>query len=573
MPVDGLFAANTFYMLFRVMIPLMLFFYSLIIAKIYYPLKRKKGLISLLTVPGLVMLVLLIANIWNHWIFYYEVGAYHREPLALILYFIAYAYAFSAVMIILFNRKLFDMSKFITVILALLLQIAASVVQFFLGFILVEMLATALSLLILSVFIENPENFIDYRTQLPSFNSFISLMDRKLGLKEEFGIVFVHTLNHTSLYNMYGHRQVTTFLRSFLNRVNETIRRVDKSGILYYLDQGTFAIVHDDKEKDNDLRELLNERFNSLIKADTVNFHFISRLTLVDCPEDFSDIESLVAFSTTFSDLTNELYLDITPYRSEKGNLLFALDNVLEKAIAEKSFDVYYQPVYDTRRKRFTSAEALLRLANGTFGMIFPGLMVPYAEKRGKIAKIGDIVMEKSFAFISNSLKYNLDFLEINLSSLQLLDPTLITRVLFLASQYDVSPSKIVFEITESVEVMDNPVAIENIVSLHKVGFRIAIDDFGTGYSNIARIINLPATIIKFDKSLTDILIGDKQDATFQNLFDMLHAGGKEILLEGVESKELADKVIKMGVDFIQGFYYCHPMPEEELVEFFVEKK
>ena len=109
---------------------------------------------------------------------------------------------------------------------------------------------------------------------------------------------------------------------------------------------------------------------------------------------------------------------------------------------------------------------------------------------------------------------------------------------------------------------------IEYMELLMKMGIKFAIDDFGKGYANLTQVLNLPFSIIKLDRSIL-VSDNDKQSSTiFEDILMMFKKLGKAIVVEGVETIEEVNQIIDLDPDFIQGFYYCKPLPEKEVIEF-----
>lgn len=107
--------------------------------------------------------------------------------------------------------------------------------------------------------------------------------------------------------------------------------------------------------------------------------------------------------------------------------------------------------------------------------------------------------------------------------------------------------------------------------ALSKVGVGFSLDDFGSGYSNLTRVLSLPFNLIKIDKSLVDAMDDEDTHVILEQSIAMVKEIGKQVLVEGVETQEQADKLSAMGVDYIQGFLYAKPMPEEEFLAFLRE--
>ncbi len=567
--VATLFALNTVFMLVRSAMTVSVFFYATNLGRALVYMKRHGWLFPLVMTPFFVLVIMFVVNAFTKQIFDYLPGPeYRRGGLIWIPYFVGYLYAFSGLVFVVLGRKYHSASQTIAVISVFILQIAASVFQLFSNAVLIEMFVAAITFFMLSLFLESPENFVDAKTKDRNYTSFESNMKQKFDFRDNFSILLVHAMNSSALYNLYQPKKAIGFIRACNAMLRGKIMAIEKSCVVYYLGDATFACCYDKKASDQAIFDTVRQTFSSPMMNNGISFQFIAKLCLVHCPEDCKDVDSLLAFSTLFYELTDSDVLDLEPYRSSSGNVLFELDHLLEKAIREESFSLYYQPIYSIKQKRFTCAEALLRLHDSTFGLLMPGLIIPYAEKRGKMVAIGRIVLKRAFAFYAKELKETLDYLEVNLSPLQLQDPYLSQDILALASQFDIEPSDIVFEITESSSIGENPVVGENLDSLSNAGFRIAIDDFGTGYSNFARIIHLNVCTLKFDKSMTDAFDVGDQDDLYRGLFSLFRGRGIKMLFEGVERQETVDKLSKAEADEVQGFYFSKPIPEVEFLNF-----
>ena len=246
------------------------------------------------------------------------------------------------------------------------------------------------------------------------------------------------------------------------------------------------------------------------------------------------------------------------------------MDSILNRAITERGFEMYYQPIYNIREKRFYSAEALARLNDKQYGIIPPALFIPAAESKGLILPIGDFVLESVFSFISSNdiSTVGLDYIEINLSVAQCLQPDLPDKVKQLQEKYNIDPTQVNFEITETTYDTIGNVAEKNIRKLVEMGYSFSLDDYGTGYSNMKRVVTLPLKIIKLDKSLIDEMKTSTGCSVVKSVIQMMKDIHKELVAEGVETKEDLDLLQEAGCDFIQGFYFSKPLPASGFLSF-----
>ncbi len=563
-----LFTLNAFFLFFRAGIAFVLFFYTLNLAKVYQRFRNRRFWYLPLFIPLLVLFVCLIINYFNKFLFDYLPGpTYQRGDFMWIAYLVGFLYFASSIVVVIFTKKYFLKPQIIAMFVAISAQILAQVFQYFVGSVLIEMFVDAITLLTLSLFIESPENFIDFKTRALNYRSFTADVQQELDIKATFSVLFIKVTNSSTLYNLFPYKQVVKFNRSCSASVVEKARKLDKSTLVYFLGNETFAYVFNNKKLEDDIVQLVRDEFAKPMIRNDMSFQFVAKTCLVNCPEDCNNVADLVAFSTTFFDLTDDDHLDIKPFRKEKGNLLFELDHILERSIEEKTFTNHYQGIYSIKEKKFIAAESLIRLKNPDFGMIMPSLMIPYAEGRGKNSGIGRVVIEKAFKFFSTQLKGKLKYIEINLSPSQLLDTNLVKDVTYLARQYDIQPEEVIFEILESTVATDDPNIDKNFKELRELGYRFAIDDFGTGYSNLSRIMHLDIAILKFDRTMSDLLKDDAYDDFFRGLIPIFHRRKIKVVFEGVETKEVVDKLESMKADYIQGYYFSKTIPEEEFIE------
>lgn len=317
---------------------------------------------------------------------------------------------------------------------------------------------------------------------------------------------------------------------------------------------------------------LINDALHQTVKIDKFDLNLIPYVCLAKCPEDIDNFQSLISFGTDFHKKL--------PYNGEvihadgstvkrMVSLLTGMDSIIERALANHGFHVYYQPIYSIEKKRFVSAEALLRLIDEKEGFISPEIFIPAAEKSGAIHKIGDYVLTEVFQFIASSeyKKLGLEYIEINLSVSQCMHHGLADSILESMSRYGVSSNQVNLEITESAASYDQSVMSENLEQLSAAGLTFSLDDYGTGYSNMYRIAALPLKIVKLDKTFVNNQ-NSKMWTILQNTVRMIKDLNMEIVVEGIETEEMVKKFSDLKCDFIQGYFFSKPIPQREFVEF-----
>ena len=199
-----------------------------------------------------------------------------------------------------------------------------------------------------------------------------------------------------------------------------------------------------------------------------------------------------------------------------------------------------------------------------------PSLFIPDAEQSGAILDIGDILLDKICAFLArvDFEATGLSYVEVNLSVDQCVRPELAGEVLGLLDAHGVDPARINLEITETSATYSAQAIEENVRVLADAGLTLSLDDYGTGYSNITRTLALPFSLVKIDKSLADG-IGDPVTRTvLADTVAMMKSIGKQVLVEGVETADQVEALCAMGVDYVQGYYFARPLPEDAFLAF-----
>ena len=240
------------------------------------------------------------------------------------------------------------------------------------------------------------------------------------------------------------------------------------------------------------------------------------------------------------------------------------IKEILEECLkAKDGLYMVYHPIYDIKKKCFNHFEALIRLANDEFGYVGPSEFIPIAETFGLANDIDYFVLNETCAFLERNPQ--IESLEINISCAEFFNnPS--ERFMKIINKYNINPSRIILEITETVAVKYPEKTKEFMADLGQYGIKFAMDDFGSGYSNIARFITLPFSVAKLDKSLLEESqnIAIFFDAAI-NLFKNLNI---PIVIEGVETEKQLNLSINKEVDYIQGYYFSKPLKEEDLLAF-----
>jgi diguanylate cyclase (GGDEF)-like protein len=241
----------------------------------------------------------------------------------------------------------------------------------------------------------------------------------------------------------------------------------------------------------------------------------------------------------------------------------------LRRAIDRGQLVLHYQPKVDLRTGEIHGVEALVRWKHPERGMVPPDEFIPPAQKTGVIGPLTMFVLDEALRQCRTWALQGLDLcVAVNLSTRNLLDVHLPDTVGELLSRWEVHPSLLELEITESTILADPVRAMQVLSRLDEMGVRLAIDDFGTGYSSLAYLKRLPVDELKIDKSFILGMEESENDAVIvRSTIDLGRNLGLRVVAEGVETSTAWNRLASLGCDIAQGYYLSRPIPASELTE------
>lgn len=237
------------------------------------------------------------------------------------------------------------------------------------------------------------------------------------------------------------------------------------------------------------------------------------------------------------------------------------LENGFEKALADKKFEVWYQPKFNSHTGKIVGSEALIRWRADDGSLISPGRFIPLFEKNGNIIRLDEYVFREVCRQQKEWQKEGIQILpvSVNISRFSLYYSNVVEKYERIINYYDVDHKYVQIEITESA-IIENIVIVELIQKFHDAGFDILLDDFGSGYSSLASLNQMPFDTIKLDKSLVDYVGNENGEKLLKFIVQLVQSLGMKITAEGVEYKEQLDFLENLNCDDIQGFYFSKPL-------------
>ena len=569
------------YFLSRNLTPPLFQLYLCAVTDTWHVLKKRRWMQMLFAAPYTMVCLLLFSNLFYHNVFYFDQNLiYTRGPLFYGLHVCAFLYFVIGIAFLITYRKVLAVDKLLALICFYPWNVIAILVQAFIPEYLVEMFLNTISLFLISNIVQRPEELINPIIGIRSHVAYTSDMKKAFYLQKPVRVLVARIVNYQSLLAILGNDTCNCLMKQISDKMQASYHSKRNLADLYYLENGLFAAVSEveDPEYYRNAAQRFSDSIYGGFQIGKLELEMNPCLCVFRCPQDFEDYEKMMSFVNSFSSfLPANGVITFLEDENDKQKFRFHLrneiDGIVIKAIEENRFQMYYQPIYSVAKKQFISAEALIRLFDEKYGFISPELFITAAEKNGTILQIGEYVLDSVCRFIAECSEEGLpiEYIELNLSMKQCMQMDLTDKVLYYLKKYNLKPEQINLEITETAANTAQDIVEENLRSLSEQGIALSLDDYGTGYSNLSRIICLPFRIVKIDKSMTDKVFDHKINTILKYNIKLLKEIGMEIVVEGVETEEVLKQFEEMDCDFIQGYYFSRPLPQQEFVKFIKE--
>lgn len=417
-----------------------------------------------------------------------------------------------------------------------------------------------------------------------SFNHWLQKMiDRFDHEKKILALLYVDLDNFKQVNDVHGHHVGDELLVEFGNRLFNCVRPTDRTSMII---------------NDEGIARLAGDEFAVTIAGASCaeEIVVVAERILGICKDGFTldglDLQVTVSIGIAISQdepVSAEVLLkqaDTAMYQSKrngKNSYQFYTEDIarsiserqaievgLQQALAEDRFTLMYQPIYASSNLAITSVEVLLRCQAEALRGIGPDTFIPIAESSGLIKKLDLWVIEHalgSFGKLQQETGYT-GKISINISTVELHNPTFPDQVGQLLSKYNVDPSRVVLEVTETSLMESDQQSSATLHSLKALGVTLSLDDFGTGYTAFNQLIHYPVDCLKIDKSFVQGLFSESDH--LHKMVDIIRKLAKiynlNVIAEGVETEEQMNYLQQIGCDSLQGYYLSKPLVYDNLL-------
>ena len=340
--------------------------YIISLTRTWHKFKRKPYVGIILLIPYFTVAGLIISNPFTNIVFSFENGVLSKTIVANSLYFFATFYVLLGFAYILIYHKTLRLGSILVLCSSIPLGTLAVFVKHFFPRSLVEIFCNAVVLMIVSMTIQNPEKNVDSTTNLRKHRAYAADIKTDFINNNHHKLILINIANYDSIRSLLGYDSTNKLLKTVADKLSVCNKNNKARAELYYLDRGKFRIIVNEYNiiKAEKLAEDINESLKQLIEINRIEVTLDAFVCVAKLPEDIADYKSLMAFGNDFQDRvekTGEIYLASELFKQKNFHLMNEMENIIEKAFRNNSFTVYYQPIYSVEKKRFVSAEALLR--------------------------------------------------------------------------------------------------------------------------------------------------------------------------------------------------------------------
>lgn len=420
--------------------------------------------------------------------------------------------------------------------------------------------------------------YVDELTGGKSFNKFKIEVDKYIKeTNHNYVLVDLDVDKFKFINDIFGYEEGNNVIRFIWKLINEIIEE-DETFAHYRADQFVLLMKSDNMDHVIERMEQLSASVNKRKDSDDKHYELNLSIGIYPINKRYYQINAAIDRARLTKKSIKGQYSKIYAIYDEQLRQKILqnqeVENLMEKAIENQEFRVYYQPKFDSATCEPVGAEALVRWYNDEIGMIYPNEFIPVFESNGFIATLDKYMFEHVCIDIRKWLDEGCVVVpvSVNLSQQQLYNTRFIEEYKEILAKYNISAEYVQLELTETTLFTEASILDDIIDELHSVGFKILMDDFGTGYSSLNMLKNVDVDILKLDKSFVDDIGDPKGDIVVSTIVSLGQLFNMKIVAEGVETKEQYEFLRDIFCDEIQGYYFSRPISSEEYREKMVKE-
>lgn len=416
-------------------------------------------------------------------------------------------------------------------------------------------------------------SYYDRLTDLPNKEYLYDVLQNELDNRKN--ALFLINCNNFTLINLsLGYKYGDQLIKEFSNQLKNL---EDEKRKLFRFDAERFILLYQNYNDDQDLYnevEAINKELKKIFAKSKFDNQYLSTSIAVEKEiNQYQDTEVIINnlnIALDYGKKSGSPYLFFNQEMKEQIKRKDNLESELRESIRLENDKIYleYQPIYDLNKNKVVAFEALARMQSSQYDRVAPDEFIQIAEEKHLIISLSRLILKKAAKFSADLEKDGFGEVKIsvNMSGLDIIQEDFTKKIIEIINNAGIKAENIKIEITESVLLNNFEIINSKLAKLKEAGITTALDDFGTGYSSFSRLTELNIDLIKIDKYfINKITKGTENNIVAAAIIDLSHSLGLTVVAEGVETESQRDYLIEKNCDYIQGYLFSKPLPEEDV--------
>lgn len=393
--------------------------------------------------------------------------------------------------------------------------------------------------------------------------------------ERKLAVMFIDLDNFKMVNDTFGHEEGDRFLKQITTNIRACVREADMLARF----GGDEFVLFCSYTQEYDLIYLLQrlmEATSRNVGIDHTAIRVGASVGVALFPKNGNNLNTLLKYADIAmyhakSNGKNRFHF-FTDSLNETLQLRMSIESGVQRALDNNEFSLVFQPIVVPETGEMAGCEVLVRWQQEGAHFIKPEDFIPVIEESGQIAQVGEWILDEA---VTQMAEFNRvvgearPFFSLNLSPKRFYQRDLDRQILQKLEQYGVAPGQLELEITERVLMHSEEEVVKVLDRLRNRGVHICIDDFGTGYSSLSYLTRFPVDVIKIDRSFVSQIHDVRSQKIAQAIVAMCRGLQIKCVAEGIEAGEQLDDLCQKGCDLAQGYYFCKPVPLEELIRYF----
>ena len=531
-------------------------------------IRQMRILLSIIFWPFVVIVLL---NLWNGWLFYFDQqGHYRRGPLNAVGYAAVLMQMACVTACYLRNRKQVDRSLSHALLQTFPVGVLCIVLQRLYVDIMLNSFLLSLVALVMFLNFQGPRPGVHSLTKLNDRIRFFKSVKVQIATGKPFQVLLIQVRHFSEINRRFGYLAADEILYQFAF----SLERQFPQASAFHMNGTEFTLILPSATEISSqanariLLDFLDGGIFCLHQQVHLSYNVVDYLSSSQ-DHKAGELYEKMAYALRLARQQNLPYLRYTQNIGAQMLRRQYLADRLQTIDQEHGYEVWLQPVFCCKNQRFCSAESLIRLREPDGQLISPEEFIPLAEETGQIFQLTWFVVEQVCRLLQDPRMDSLSAVSINVPAQQMMATGFLDNLNRIADGCGIYRNRICLEFTERSIPGDFSTAQKIMEQIAGAGYRFYLDDFGTGYSNFNLLLQLPFFGIKLDKSVTASDSGRADMALIGELTHLFHRRNLQVIAEGVETETQAQALLAEGVDRLQGYFYARPMPPEKALEFY----